>query len=173
MSKHFKAAPTKNHLVHPTETRFREQSPQLHQTKQGTQLLCPFCVPTHPLLPDKPSTCGTVLRVTAAQMIYTKNTVMRKKMICSKCKQGGGEMVQYMNVFAHIPDCKPDTFLLPQLPTFTPFARVVFKMKEGKVKTWLEERHGLAQQVQDIDAEGNKTGKILGYFFLKVPKVEA
>jgi hypothetical protein len=165
-------APKKS-FVPKAETRFREEIPQLHQTKGGAQLLCPFCVPSHPLMPGVPNPCGTVLHVTAAQMIYTKKTVASRKLICSKCKQGGGEMVQYMNVYAHLPDCKPDTFLLPQLPTFSRAAALVFRMKDGAIKKWFEDRYGSAQQVQDIDADGNKTGKVLGCFFLKIPQVEA
>lgn len=167
-----KSAFPKKSYVPKQETRFREEIPQLHQTKAGAQLLCPFCIPTHPLVPGVPNPCGTVLHVTAAQMIYTKKTVASRKLICSKCKQGGGEMVQYMNVYAHIPDCKPDTFLLPQLPDFNYLARVVFGLPAGPLKEWLEKRYGSAQQVQDIDADGNKTGKVIGYFFLKLPQAQ-
>lgn len=168
MSKHFSKQFSKNKLIK-SDTRFRESFPKVNETKAGVQLLCPFCVPTHPIVPNQPTPCGTTLKVTAVQMIYTKDTVKEKGLVCSKCKQGGGEMIQYMNVYAHLPDCKPDTFLLPQLPEFSKLAGLVYCMKNEKLKNALEKRWGLAQVVKDITAEGQETGVVLGYFFMKKP----
>jgi len=150
-------------------TRVREMAPKFHEGGRKSLVLCPYCHPIHPLIPGVPSPCGTGIKITAVQVIYTKRFVEENKLICAKCKQGGGEMVQYMKVYAHIPDCKPDTILLPQLPKFNPWAGVVFRMKEGRLKEGIEFRYGLAQVVKDIDSEGNHTGKVLGYFFMKKP----
>jgi len=167
MSKQFKGF-TKNTRIK-SETRFREAYPRVNETRQGVQLLCPFCIPSHPIVPNQPNACGTTLKVTAVQMVFTKEAVKAKGLICSKCRQGGGEMIQYMNVYAHLPDCKPDTILLPLLPEFNWFAGIVFRLKDGKIKKSLEQRFGLAQAVMDIDKEGKQTGKVLGYFFMKIP----
>lgn len=152
-------------FVPKSETHFREAMPTPRVTEQGTQILCPFCVPTHPLMPTEPSACGTVLKVTAVQMIYPKRTVVRKKMICLKCHEGGGEMVIYMNGFVHLPDCKPETRLLPNLPEFNKTARLVFKLPE-RLRTAVEKYTGKVQYVGEITKDGEKTGQILGYFFI-------
>lgn len=148
-----------------SETRFREAMPTPRKTEQGTQILCPFCVPTHPLMPTEPSPCGTMLKVTAVQMIYPKRTVVQKKMICIKCNQGGGEMVMYMKGFVHLPDCRPETRLLPSLPEFNKTAGLVFKLPE-RLRTVVEKYTGKVQYVKEITVDGEQTGNILGYFFI-------
>lgn len=147
-----------------SETYFREAIPNPRTLPQGTQLLCPFCIPTHPLMPSQPSACGTVLKVTAVQMVYTKRTVMSKKMLCVKCKQGGGEMIAYMNSYVHLPDCQPAVKLLPNLPDFNWWAERVYKLPE-RARDWIEKYTGKVQYVKEIDKQGEKTGKVLGYFF--------
>lgn len=149
------------------DIRVRELPPTVRTTKQGTELLCPFCKPPHPILPNEATPCGTQIRVIAVQTIYSKHTVAHEKMICVKCKQGGGEMIQYMNSFVHLQDCNPNLKLLPQMPEFDRMAGVVFKLP-AKLRAFVEKRTGIAQQVEEIDTQGNKTGKVLGYFFMKI-----
>lgn len=87
--------------------------------------------------------------------------------VCLKCHESGGEMVQYMNGFVHLTDCNPNTRLLPQIPNFNILAGVVFRMPTG-LRAGIEKVFGHAQAVEEIDQEGKKTGKVLGYFFMKV-----
>jgi len=175
MSKHLqtftKQHPPKFKLPNPVEapTRVREMAPVLREDGKTAQVLCPYCKPSHLLIPGQPSLCGTSIKITAVQTIYTGRFIAENGILCAKCRQGGGEMVAYRNVYTHIPDCKPDTFLLPELPKFQPFAGVVFRMKDGKVKEAIERRLGLAQIVKETNSEGQPTGKVLGYFFLKKP----
>lgn len=145
----------------------REQPPQLRQSKEGVQVLCPFCAPSHPLIPGVESTCGTTLRVTAVQTVIPARTARDKGLICLKCHQAGrGEMVRYMNGFVHLQDCMPGTKLLALPPAFSKLAEYVYKLPV-RVRAAVENRTGKAQRVDEIDAEGQETGKVLGYFFLK------
>ena len=145
----------------------REQPPKLRQSREGVQVLCPFCVPSHPLLPGQESTCGTTLKVTAVQTVIPQRTVRDQEIVCLKChEQGKGEMVRYMNGFIHLEDCMPGTKLLAQPPKFSKLAGYVFNLPEN-LREQIEKRTGKAQKVEEIDAQGKETGKTLGYFFLK------
>lgn len=147
----------------------RELSPKLRQTNSGIQILCPFCTPSHPIIPGQESTCGTILRVTAVQTVIPARTVRDKDLKCVKCHKSGGVMVRYMNGFIHLEDCAPGTKLLAQPPKFNRLAGYVFNLPE-KLRAQVEKRTGKAQRVDEIDADGKETGKTLGYFFLsKIP----
>lgn len=77
-------------------------------------------------------------------------------------------MVVYGSGFVHLENCKPDTLLLSEVPNLSVFAKLVFKLPE-KLRRKIEERmSSRAQALEEIDDKGNKTGKVLGYFFLKV-----
>lgn len=149
----------------------RELPPKLLQSKEGLQILCPFCNPPHPILPGQESTCGTTLKVTATQTVIPARTARDKGLICIKChKTGKGEMVRYMNGFIHLVDCAPETRLLAEPPKFDNMAGYVYKLPE-RLRALVEKRTGKVQRVDEIDAEGRETGKTLGYFFLKAKKV--
>jgi hypothetical protein len=147
--------------------RTREQVPSVQATKEGSQILCPFCKPTHPLAPSEPSSCGTILKLTAVQTIVPSRVARINKIVCVKCHQGGGDMVQYMSGYIHLIECDPKTRLLPTMPEFNWFAGLVFN---SKIRQTLEKYTGIAQQVREIDQKGTETGKILGYFFLPKQK---
>lgn len=146
--------------------RTREAQPAMNVTKEGAQILCPFCTPTHPLIPGQPSNCGTILKLTAVQDVLPTRIVRLQKIKCLKCHEGGGEMVQYMGGFVHLNDCTPGTRLLPAPPEYNPFAGMVFNMPI-RVRRIIEKTTGLAQQVKEIDQDGVETGKIMGYFFMR------
>jgi hypothetical protein len=136
------------------------------RTKEGATILCPFCMPTHPIVPGEPSPCGTQLRLTAVQTIIPERTVRREELTCVKCHKGGGEMVQYMNGFIHLNDCAPDTTLLRTPPAYNRFAGLVFKLPKS-LRARVAQVTGYPQQVREISPDGKETGKIMGYFFLK------
>lgn len=136
------------------------------QTPEGVQILCPFCVPAHVLTPGVPSTCGTILKLTAEQRILPSRITRMNHIKCLKCHQEGGEMIQYMNGFIHLEDCNKETRLLPDLPAFSFWARLVFSMP-AKIRKQVEKVTGLSQAVHEIDREGNMTGRVLGHFFMK------
>lgn len=144
----------------------RIRIPKIVKEKDGTAiLLCPFCNPSHPLQPNIPSACGTVLMVTAKQVVVRAK--YDKHFTCVKCGKGGGEMVQYQQGFIHTKECDPSkvTMLIP--PTYSKFAALVYGMKNKKIKKFIESIKGQAMPVEEIDQKGVKTGVVLGYFFFK------
>jgi hypothetical protein len=144
----------------------REKPPIPLKTKSGVELLCPFCADHHPLLPGQESPCGTHIEVTAVQEIVSARLSRTEGLVCVKCHKEGGEMVRYRNGFVHLADCNPGTRLLQEVPTFSLFAKVVHNLNP-KVRGLIERLTGRADQVLEIDEKGDKTGKVLGYFFYK------
>lgn len=148
-------------------TRVKEFPPEMTSNGKHTLLICPHCKPSHPLFPNQPSPCGTVLKVTASQTVYTQRYVTENKLTCAKCGEGGGEMVLYGNRYIHLPDCKPEVYLLAGTPPLSKKAAFIFKLKPDWLRTWFEKRTGVARQLNKLDEHGQPTGEILGYFFLK------
>lgn len=148
--------------------RTREASPSMQKTPEGMQIICPFCRPTHALVPGQPASCGTILKLIAVQDILPTRLVRMSDIKCLKCHLGGGEMVQYMNGFVHLNECMPGTKLLHQIPNFSLAARVVYGLP-APIRKWIEWTFapGPAQQVREIDQAGEETGRVLGYFFMK------
>jgi hypothetical protein len=147
------------------DVRVREAPPKVNPTKKGVEVLCPFCQPPHAILPGV-ETCGTTLKVMAVQTVLKNHATRYNKIPCLKCHQIGGEMVRYNNGFIHLVDCLPGTRLLTAPPKFSNTARIIFKLPAGARKR-MERAFGRAQECREIDADGQETGKILGYFFLK------
>lgn len=151
----------------------RELPPMLRQSKEGMQVLCPHCKPTHALLPGVESVCGTTLKLTAVQTVIPARTVRDKNLTCVKChKRGRGEMVKYRNGYVHLDDCAPETKLLAEPPKFSRLAKIVFKLPE-KLRQRVEKFTGKPQRVDEIDANGQETGRTLGYFFTGKVKAKA
>lgn len=146
----------------------RRAVPKVEKTPKGVALLCPFCVPPHPLMPDQEARCGTIIEVNAVQMIVPVRTIRQKNLVCIKCGKGaeGGEMVRFNNGYVHLKECSPETKLITEPPKFDIVAQIVYKMPT-KIRAMIEKRTGAAKQVDEIDAQGKPTGKTLGYFFYK------
>ena len=156
-----KYSPPKN----PIKT--REARPITRKTKNGAELLCPFCHPEHVILPGKPTTCGTTIQVVAVQKMITQHTAKQHNITCMKCHQStGGDMVACMNGFIHTFDCAPGTVVLSAEPKYSKWAEKVFHLPE-KVRKVIEKKMGEVKEIAEIDAKGKETGKILGYFFYK------
>lgn len=171
MSKHHRrnsgSMPAGMRLMGGRDLHTREKYPLLNKTEEGVQVMCPFCTPSHPILPEVDSPCGTTLKVTAIQSILTSHGARQNKIICIKCgKTEGGEMVRYMNGFVHIADCAPGTRLLTTPPAYSRLAWFVFRMPLA-IRKWIEKSSGKAQAVKEIDPSGKETGRVLGYFFFK------
>jgi hypothetical protein len=132
--------------------------------------MCPFCVPTHPLVPGQLALCGTVVRLMAIQTTIPVRTVRDKNLTCVKCGQTGeGIMVSYHGQYIHLKDCKPGTLVMaPDAYEFSARAERVFHMKDGWWKNLQIKRYGKPEPVNEVDPGGQKTGKILGYVFMKV-----
>lgn len=145
----------------------RELPPIVHKTRGGIVLMCPFCNPTHPLVPGQPNNCGTKIRVTAVQEIISARTVRIEGLTCVKCRETGkGEMVQYFNGYVHVEECAPGIQLLSSIPKYSKWAKVVFNLPE----TWrerVEKLTGVVQVVQGLTPDGKETGNVEGYFFAK------
>ena len=152
------------HAVSHPDIISREKPPLAVATKKGIELRCPFCDDHHVLRPDKEAECGTRISVMATQEVLPARFVRLKNLVCIKCHQTGGDMVRYRNGYVHLTDCTPGTRLIQELPKFSPFAGAVFKTP-ARVRGLLERFTGQADQVLEIDELGEKTGKVLGYFF--------
>lgn len=128
-------------------------------------LYCPFCKPTHKILPGVPNPCGTFLEIQAMQTVFKAK--YEKNLICLKCGQGGGEMVQYRNGFIHTHDCAPGVAALTEEPKFNRLAKIVYQIPWPALKTRIEKRVGRAMKVDEVKPDGERTGKVLGYAFFK------
>lgn len=142
----------------------RERPPIPIPTKNGIELRCPFCDDHHLLMPDVESPCGTRIEVTAVQQVISARLARTKGLVCVKCHKEGGEFVQYRNSYVHLINCTPGTRLLQEVPKFNPLAKWVYKAP-AKIRGLIERLTGRSDQVLEIDENGDKTGKILGYFF--------
>jgi hypothetical protein len=149
-----------------SEIKTREVAPKVVETKKGTIIECPFCQPSHPILPGVASECGTVLKVTAVQQYLTSHATRNNKIRCLKCGETSGEMIRYRSGFVHMQECKPGTKLLTQIPKMSIVAKVVYKLP-AKLRALIEKRTGQVKELQEIDVNGVQTGKILGHFFWK------
>lgn len=144
----------------------RESPPKVVSTKKGAVVNCPFCNPTHPILPGVVSPCGTVLRVTAIQVYFSAHYTRHHDLICLKCGQGDGQMIRYRNGYVHMEECAPEKKFITEAPKLSTLAKIVFKMPVSLRKI-AEKRFGVAKELQEIDEVGKETGKVLGYVFWK------
>lgn len=149
-----------------SDVKVRELPPKVRETPAGVEVLCPFCDPPHPILPNVDSACGTTLKVTAVQTVLTAHGSRQQGIKCIKCHQTGGEMVRFNNSFVHLVDCMPGVKLLTTPPKFDKWAGRVLHLPKWLRKP-IEKSTGAAQAVKEIDQDGKETGKTLGYFFLK------
>lgn len=164
-----KSSQRKPHVLLGVQT--REKMPIPFPVKGGgVELHCPFCPDHHALSPDKESPCGTKIEVKAVQKVIPRTMADREKLVCIKChKVGGGEMVQYRKSFIHLVDCNPETKLLQDVPKFNKLAGIVYRLP-ARFRGLVERYTGRADQVLEIDENGVKTGKVLGFFFWKYQK---
>lgn len=153
--------------IQPSDIRRREAVPLVKQTKQGPQLMCPYCVPSHPIAINVDSPCGTTIKVTALQTIVPSRISRMAGLTCIKChKVGHGDMVPYHQGFVHVEDCTPGIKLMTLPPKISRMAGLVAKLPE-KIRTMIEKRTGKTQSVELIDPIGKEIGKTLGYVFVK------
>jgi hypothetical protein len=142
----------------------RVEAPLTGTIKGKPALMCPWCKPTHILIPGQRAACGTELQVRAVQPVYKARYA--KDMTCAKCGKGGGEMVPFANAFAHISNCMPGVAVLSEKPNFSRLASLVYRLPE-RMKNVIEKRTGKAMPVDEVTEDGTRTGKILGHFFWK------
>ena len=143
----------------------RIDAPKAGKDKSGKPaLMCPFCVPSHPLVPGVQSGCGTDLQMRAVQTVYKAKFI--KDMKCAKCGQGGGEMVRFLNAYVHVGDCAPGVVTLADPPDTTFFAHGVYLLPLA-FRSRIEKYTGKAMPIDEVMPDGTRTGKTLGYFFLK------
>lgn len=110
----------------------RERVPIISKDDKGNALLlCPFCTPPHPINPESPAICGTILQVRALQTIY-KAKKYDPKTVCVKCQKGGGEMVLFQGALIHTHDCMPGVVALSSPPKYSNFAKYVYGLKDGR-----------------------------------------
>ena len=96
----------------------REASPLL----DGKNILCPFCNPTHPLVPGI-NPCGTQIKISAVQNIFRNRT-------CALCNKTGGEMICVNNIYVHAHMCTPGKFIYAVPPKPSAVAGLFYKSPE-------------------------------------------
>ena len=141
----------------------RSALPLVETIKGGKVLMCPFCKPSHPVVPFQQASCGTMIEVNAVQEVIRAK--FDKRIKCAKCGQGGGEMVRWQNAFLHVNDCTPGVKTMAEPPKYSKLAGVVYDMPASWFKTQLEKITGRAVPVDEITPDGTKTGVVLGHFF--------
>lgn len=147
------------------EVSVREAPPKVKEAAGNVMILCPFCEVPHPVAVGKPAACGTELRVTAVQTVIPVRTVRKHKLKCIKCNGEGGEMVPFNQGYIHLIDCAPGTKLLAEPPkSYSPAASLIYRLPAWLRKP-IERRTGLARKVEEIDPQGQPTGRTLGYVF--------
>lgn len=143
----------------------REELPQMRKTDIGIGIFCPYCDPSHPLLPGKPAACGTFLKLTAVQQIMPARVARLQNIACIKCHTvGGGDLVPWQGNYVHLQDCDPETKLYVEPPVFSNYAKLLYKMPLG-IQNILARKRGTPRPVKEITPEGMETGRILGYTF--------
>lgn len=146
------------------EVTTRELPPKVRKLNKGMQLMCPYCVPPHPLVPGQESICGTVIQVRAVQTLIPLRTVRDKGLVCAKCGEGNkGPMVRFGQGYIHAEDCKPGAVYFPEQPKYTKLAKYVYFLKPGWWKNLLIARYGLPVEVKE-----NATNTVEGYAFQRV-----
>lgn len=143
----------------------RIEAPIAKMEKKEAVLYCPFCKPTHKIVPGLEHPCGTRLEVRAVQEVYKAR--YDKTLKCAKCGRGDGEMVRFQAGFIHTHDCTPGVAALTEPPKFSMAAKVIYNLKWPRVKSEIEKRTGRAMKVDEVTPEGARTGNVLGYTFLK------
>ena len=142
----------------------RHGSPTLKMENGKPVIMCPFCTPSHALVLSGASPCGTLIEVRATQAVYKAR--FHKDMVCVKCGESGGNMVQWNNAFMHAPDCKPGVLTFTDPPPISRMAEFVFTAPSW-IKPWLEAMFGETRPVEEVTPDGTRTGAILGYIFYK------
>lgn len=146
------------------EVTTRELPPKVRKLERGMQLMCPFCVPPHPIVPNQDAVCGTSVKVVAVQVIIPLRTVRDKGLTCAKCgEQGKGPMVRFGQGFVHLEDCKPGMVFFAQKPVYSRMAKYVYHLKDGWWKKFLTARYGEPAEVKET-----ATNKVEGYAFQRV-----
>lgn len=145
----------------------REAVPLISKDSKGNALLlCPFCTPPHPINPDSPSTCGTILQVRALQTVY-KSKKYETTNVCVKCGKSGGEMILFQGALIHMADCTPGVVALSTPPKYSTLAKFTHGLKDGSLKNILQKSFGKATPVEEVTPAGVRTGLVFGYFFNK------
>lgn len=149
------------------ETKIREAAPKVMEIAGEMKIMCPFCEIPHPIAIGKQAPCGTQVKVTAVQITIPARTVHKYGMKCIKCGKSDGEMTPFNNGYVHLADCMPGTKLMADPPAqYSRWAKMIYTLPEW-IRKLVEARTGAVKRVDEIDPQGQETGKTLGYIFYK------
>ena len=162
MSKHFKKSVVRKPTTFSPKEIERAGSPIPKNVNGTVVLMCPFCVPTHPLIPGELSKCGTSIQVRAVQKVYQAK--YEPRMVCAKCGKGGGYMIAIADAFFHTNDCTPGVVVMTEKPKFSRTAALIFKLPPA-LRSRVESFTGQVLPVDEVTSNGPRTGVVLGYFF--------
>lgn len=152
------------------DVRRRSKPVKLQKGPKGVALFCPFCDPTHSILPGANGPCGVFVEVLAVQDTLTSHGSKSAGIHCLKCHETGkGDMRRFGSGWVHIEDCAPNVRLLPQVPDSSRTARMIYGLPE-KLRNQVEKMTGKVQIVMELGSDGQETGKVMSYFFLPKQK---
>src|SRR3990167_3460030 len=98
-------------------------------------MYCPFCKPTHPIVPGVDMPCGSVLDVMVVQTTISASVARANGIVCIKCGGTGvGALAPFHDGYVHVIDCNPSVRIAPVMPKRSLAARIVSRIPPGPPK---------------------------------------
>jgi len=116
------------------------------------QVLCPFCLPPHPISLAGPAACGTTVKVVAHQILYSA-------VPCSLCGESSGTLVRIADQYVHVKGCTPGRRLYTSPPKASKLASLAWRLPAAYHK-WLRRRGKVVVELR-------KGAQVAGYAFDK------
>ena len=126
----------------------RRAPPRISRDKDTAQILCPFCWPPHPITPETPASCGTVLELVAAQTTY-------RAVECALCHGIQGQLVKVGDRYKHAFDCTPGKTIYTVPPDKSRAAAAIWHAP-AFIHRFIAKRWGKA--AVELTSEGKRTG---------------
>jgi hypothetical protein len=138
--------------------KIRVAEPLMGKNDKGqVTVLCPFCSEPHPIPPNRPAHCGTMLEVKAVQAIFYGQK-------CALCQGNQGALIRVGDRYRHVHDCSPGKVLYTQEPRKSIVAALAYRLPDP-VHIFLGRRLGYVPfQVFGAD------GKVVGYTWQRMYK---
>ena len=131
-----------------TGPKIRKRPPKLKTDDGKAEILCPFCFPSHPIQIEFPSSCGTILELSAIQSLY-------KDVTCALCGGARGSLVKIGEKYKHAHDCTPGQHLYAVPPKKSRGARAFWYLPNF-AHTYLWRVSG--RKVIELSNDGKVTG---------------
>jgi hypothetical protein len=127
----------------------RRQKPKILEAKDGPPIIsCPFCIPPHPIQPNEPARCGTVLELRAVQQTY-------RSVDCVFCGTGAGTLVKIGEQYKHAFECTPGARLYAEPPELSKSAAFIWRLPNFIHKILVRR---LGRRVIEVTNQGQVAG---------------